>query len=194
MYLYLLSGCFVCLFVFAASFLSFLLYFLELLWWLSYKESTCHAGDSGETVSIPGSGRSHWRGNGTPGFLPRESHGQRNLEGYIPWGCKRDKHDWVNEHLSLLLCGKTSSVMRTFQQLYVLRKKVFLPITPEDLGPSAHNQARESCWKWTLWHGPTTDDHSPCQHPNWNLVIDPQNHPAKLLWNFWHRETVIINF
>ena len=96
-----------CLFVFVASFLSFLLYFLELLWWLSYKESTCNAGDSGETVAIPGSGRSPWRGNGTSEFLPRGSHGQRSLEGYIPWGCKRDKHDWVTEHLSLLLCGET---------------------------------------------------------------------------------------
>ena len=25
---------------------------------------------------------------GTPVFLPRESHGQRSLAGYSPWGCK----------------------------------------------------------------------------------------------------------
>ena len=24
----------------------------------------------------------------TPVFLPRESHGQRSLVGYNPWGCK----------------------------------------------------------------------------------------------------------
>ena len=24
----------------------------------------------------------------TPVFLPAESHGQRTLEGYSPWGCK----------------------------------------------------------------------------------------------------------
>ena len=24
----------------------------------------------------------------TPVFLPRESHGQRSLMGYSPWGCK----------------------------------------------------------------------------------------------------------
>ena len=24
----------------------------------------------------------------TPIFLPAESHGQRSLEGYCPWGCK----------------------------------------------------------------------------------------------------------
>ena len=31
---------------------------------------------------------------GTPVFLPGESHGQRNLAGYNPWGC-RVGHDWV---------------------------------------------------------------------------------------------------
>ena len=29
----------------------------------------------------------------TPGFLPRESHGQRSLEGYSPWGHKRVGHN-----------------------------------------------------------------------------------------------------
>ena len=24
----------------------------------------------------------------TPVFLPRESHGERSLEGYSPWGCR----------------------------------------------------------------------------------------------------------
>ena len=39
---------------------------------------------------IPGLGRSLGKENGSPFqvFLPRESHGQRNLEGYSPWGCK----------------------------------------------------------------------------------------------------------
>ena len=32
----------------------------------SGKESTANAGDSGDTVSIPGSGRSLGRGNGNP--------------------------------------------------------------------------------------------------------------------------------
>ena len=29
----------------------------------------------------------------TPVFLPGESHGQRRLAGYSPWGRKRDGHD-----------------------------------------------------------------------------------------------------
>ena len=35
--------------------------------------------------SVPGSGRSPGEGNG---FLPGESHEQRSLEGYSPWGHK----------------------------------------------------------------------------------------------------------
>ena len=40
--------------------------------------------------SIPGWGRSPGGGNGkpTPGLLPGESHGQRSLLGYSPWGLK----------------------------------------------------------------------------------------------------------
>ena len=50
------------------------------------KESARHAGDPG---SIPGSGRSFGEGNGNPlQFLPGESHGQRSLADYSPWGCK----------------------------------------------------------------------------------------------------------
>ena len=48
------------------------------------KESACNAGDAG---SIPGSGRSlekEWQS--TPLFLTAESHGQRSLVGYSPWG------------------------------------------------------------------------------------------------------------
>ena len=51
------------------------------------KVSACNAGDLG---SIPGSGRFPWRRKWQPipVFLPGESHGQRNLVGYSPWGRK----------------------------------------------------------------------------------------------------------
>ena len=59
---------------------------LGLPWWLSGKESTCNAGDSGP---VPRSRRSLGEGNGNPlQFLPRKSYGQRSLAGYSPWGCK----------------------------------------------------------------------------------------------------------
>ena len=50
------------------------------------KESACNAGDLG---SIPGLGRALEKEMATtPIFLPGESHGQRSLEGYYPWGHK----------------------------------------------------------------------------------------------------------
>ena len=48
----------------------------------------CNAGDLG---SIPGLGRSPGEGNGNPlqySCLDGESHGQRSLVGYSPWGHK----------------------------------------------------------------------------------------------------------
>ena len=51
------------------------------------KESAYGAGDPG---LIPGWERSPGEGNGNPlpVFLPGESHGQRSLVGYSPWGHK----------------------------------------------------------------------------------------------------------
>ena len=43
--------------------------------------------NSGDVGSIPGSERSPGEGP-TPVFLPRKSHGQRRLEGCLPWGHK----------------------------------------------------------------------------------------------------------
>ena len=44
----------------------------------------------GDLGSIPGSGKIPWRTEWLPTtvFLPGESHEQRNLVGYSPWGCK----------------------------------------------------------------------------------------------------------
>ena len=53
---------------------------------LSGKESACN---SGNLSSIPRLGRSPGEGNvNLLIFLPGKSHGQRNLVGYSPWGCK----------------------------------------------------------------------------------------------------------
>ena len=53
----------------------------------SGKESACNAGDLG---LIAGLGRSSRQGNGYPLqlFLLGESHGERSLAGYSPWGRK----------------------------------------------------------------------------------------------------------
>ena len=49
----------------------------------------------------------HWRRKWqpTPVFLPGESHGQRSLVGYSPWGCKRVRLDWVTKQQQK--CNKT---------------------------------------------------------------------------------------
>ena len=51
------------------------------------RESTCNAGDLG---SIPGLGKPLGGGHGNPLQYSclENTHGQRNLMGYSPWGCK----------------------------------------------------------------------------------------------------------
>ena len=55
------------------------------------KASACNAGDLGFN---PWVGKIPWRRKWqpTPVFLPGESHGQRSLAGYSPWG-RRVGHD-----------------------------------------------------------------------------------------------------
>ena len=62
------------------------------------KNLPVNAGDMRDAGLIPELGRSPGGGHGnplqysclqpTPVFLPGESHGQRSLEGYYPWGSK----------------------------------------------------------------------------------------------------------
>ena len=63
--------------------------------WLSGKESTCQAGDTG---LISGLGRSPGEGIGSPPvFLPGKSHGQRSMLGNSPWGRKTVGHNLVTK-------------------------------------------------------------------------------------------------
>ena len=61
------------------------------------KNLPVNAGDPG---SMSGLGRFPWRRKGqpTPVFFPGESHGQRNLAGSSPWGCKESE---MTERLSM---------------------------------------------------------------------------------------------
>ena len=46
----------------------------------------------------------------TPVFLPGESHGQRSLVGYSPWGHKEsDTNEALSTHAHLLLCLSLNS-------------------------------------------------------------------------------------
>ena len=60
---------------------------LGLRWWLGGKEPTCQCRRCGFELwveKIPG--RRKWQP--TPVSLTGESHGQKSLVGYSPWGCK----------------------------------------------------------------------------------------------------------
>ena len=47
----------------------------------------------------------------TPVFLPGEFHGQRNLAGYSPWGCKEsDKTEQPTHTLGAVFCFSCASV------------------------------------------------------------------------------------
>ena len=70
--------------------------FPGLRWRLSGRESICqcrrHEFDPWVREIL---WRRKWKP--TPVFLPGESHEQRSLVGYSPWGRKRVRHDWVTE-------------------------------------------------------------------------------------------------
>ena len=57
-----------------------------------------------------------------PVFLPGESHGQRSLAGYSPWGCKKDRHD---------LTSKTTIADITFysRKIFIV-EKFFIEFSP----------------------------------------------------------------
>ena len=55
---------------------------------LMVKIPPANAVDVRDVGSIPGLGRFPGGGQPTPVLLPGESHGQRSLAGYSPWGLK----------------------------------------------------------------------------------------------------------
>ena len=62
-------------------------------WWLPSKESTFHCRRHGFNPRV---GKIPWTRaqQPTPIFLPGESHGQRSLAGYSPWGHKESDTTW----------------------------------------------------------------------------------------------------
>ena len=65
------------------------------------KNPPANAGDTRNTGSIPGEGRSPEVGNDNPlqYFQPGKFHGQRRLVGYSTWGCKEsDMTEQLSTH------------------------------------------------------------------------------------------------
>ena len=98
----------------------FVLYVSGLPWWLGWKRicpqcrrprfdpwvvlgvknPPANAGDIRDVGSIPGLERSSGGGHGSPVFMAGESHGQRRLVGYSPWGRKEsDTTEWLITHI-----------------------------------------------------------------------------------------------
>ena len=78
--------------------------------WCRSKESACQRKINKRCEFNPWVGRIPWRRKwqSTPVFLPRESHEQRSLVGYSPWGRKRGGRDWVHTYLNANLRIETS--------------------------------------------------------------------------------------
>ena len=66
------------------------------------KEPACQCRRLRDEGSTPGTERSPGGGHGspTPVFVLGESHGQRSLAGYSPWGHKRVRHSWATKYTS----------------------------------------------------------------------------------------------
>ena len=64
------------------------------------KNLLANAGDKRDAGLIPGSGRFPWRRPQRliPVFLPGESHGQRSLVGYSPWGYNESDTAKMTQH------------------------------------------------------------------------------------------------
>ena len=55
----------------------------------------------------------------TPVFLPGESHGQRSLAGYRPWGLKESGHDrMTNQAFFVLKKAKQGNLILLFGMFY----------------------------------------------------------------------------
>ena len=69
---------------------------------LVVKNPPANAGDIRDAGLTLGLGRSPGGGHGNPAFLPGESHGQRNLAGYDPWGRKESDMTEATEQARII--------------------------------------------------------------------------------------------
>ena len=79
------------------------------------QETTCNVGDPGFD---PWVGKIPWRRKGHPTsvILPGESHGQRSLAGYSPWG-SRVRHNWATKPPlppRFIICANERTKSRTY--------------------------------------------------------------------------------
>ena len=80
---------------------------------VSGKEPTCQCRRHKRHGFNPWVGKIPWRRawQPTPAFLPGESHGQRSVAGYSPWGRKESDATEETEHVEVL----TSTHLKDFR-------------------------------------------------------------------------------
>ena len=69
----------------------------------------------------PWLGKISWRRawQPTPVFLPAESHGQRSLAGYSPWGHTESGMTKATQHTYVFHCAQKSAQNISSQQIYI---------------------------------------------------------------------------
>ena len=97
----------------------------EVVWWgfpggASGKEPACQCRRLKRCGFHPWVGKILWRraGQPTPVFLPEESHGQRSLVGYSPWGHKELDR---TEQLSMHACKALFTYLSLQLLLFIIR-------------------------------------------------------------------------
>ena len=103
---------------------SFFYYLLILIWdfpsGVNGKEPDCQCTGCKRAGWIPGVGKIPWRRTWqpTPGFLPGESHEQRNIVGYNPWGC-RVGHNWMTFIFTFIPISSKRKLHLLLQNWYI---------------------------------------------------------------------------
>ena len=115
------------------------------------KNLPVNAGDTRDVSWVPELGRSPGvEVATTPVFLSGESHGQRSLAGYSPWGPQRVRHNWVSEHL--IFYAEVMFTSNTKSQSTCKYSSLKIQLYTE-------KQGFKECCKWI---SPQTISHSPC--------------------------------
>ena len=101
--------------------------FMGLPRWCSGKESTCQCRRRKRCGLNPCIRKMPWRRKWQPipVFLPGESHGQRNLAGYSPWGRKEsDTTEDRDLDLNICLYREIAIFMKTMYKTSFLRYEI----------------------------------------------------------------------
>ena len=90
------------------------------------KEFACQCRRHKRFGFNPWFGKIPWRRQWqpTPVFLPGESHGQRSLVGYSPYGCEV-RHDWVCTCARMCACAHTHTYRWTYRIFLGICFRVF---------------------------------------------------------------------